>query len=407
MSNQKYIALIDCDSFFVSCEQKTNPELKGKPVSVVSGDRGCVISRSKEAKKLGVKMGMPLFQAKKQFPTGIYINADHYKYTVISKQVMSILKDFSPNVQIYSIDEAFVDLTGLKKVYKMNYYKLAKHIREKVLAETGIPVSIGVSRSKTLAKLASDYSKNTKDHIKILGKRKIISFLKTVNVNDVWGFGRRLSDKLHGYCIKTAYEFTVKDDEWIKKRFGKNGLFTKYELLGEVLSPITNERALPKSISDSRAFEEFTKDINYIKNELQIHIHETCSRLRKINSKCSTIGVFLKTKDFRSFYLKAKLEHPSNFEFDVSKEAFKLLNQMYEQDTLYRSVGIVLEDFKGAFQEQLSIFEDDPDKISHEKLGKALDKLEKKYGRNIVRTGFRTKEVPFKQGFLTSPKDIS
>ena len=343
---QKYIALIDCDSFFVSCEQKTNPELKGKPVSVVSGDRGCVISRSKEAKKLGIKMGMPLFQAKEQFPQGVYINADHYKYTVISKQIMSILKDFSPFVQVYSIDEAFVDLTGLKRVYKKNYFELAKYIQEKIFDEVGIPVSIGVSRSKTLAKLASDYSKNKDVRITLLGKRKIEKFLKTTPVADVWGLGRRLDKRLQGYYIKTAYDFVQKNDEWIKEKFGKNGLFTKYELLGELLSPVTNEVTLPKSVSDSRAFKEFSSDLKYIKNELQIHIHETCHRLRKLDLKCSTIGLMLKRKDFQSYYLKAKLDHPTNFEFDVSKEAFRLLEQIYEEGILYRSVGS---------EEQLSI----------------------------------------------------
>ena len=403
---QKYIALIDCDSFFVSCEQKNNPELRGKPVSVVSGERGCVISRSKEAKKLGVKMGMPLFMAKEQFPQGIYINADHYKYTVISKQIMEILKDVSPFVQVYSIDEAFVDLTGLTKTYKKNYFELAKYIQDRIWEEVEIPVSIGVSRSKTLAKLASDYSKNKKIRITLLGERKIEKILKNTPVADIWGFGRRLEKRLLGYYIKTAWDFVKKDDKWIKSKFGKNGLFTKHELLGELLSPVTNEITPPKSISNSAAFKEFSADLRYIKNELQIHIHETCSRLRKINSKCSTIGLMLKRKDFQSNYLKVKLEHPTNFEFDVSKEAFKLLEQIYEKGILYRSVGIVLEDFQGGTQEQLSILDYDPNKIPHEKLGKALDKLEKKYGRNVVRTGFTTKDVPFKQGFLTSPKEI-
>ena len=406
MINQKYIALIDCDSFFVSCEQKRDKSLRGKPVSVVSGDRGCVIARSKEAKKLGVGMGMPLFQAKKQFPTGIYINADHYLYTITSKQVMTILKDISPFVQVYSIDEAFVDMTGLIKSYKKNYFQLAKYIKDKIWNEAEIPVSIGISRSKTLAKLASDYSKNTESHIKLVGKQHIESILKSANVEDVWGFGRRLSKRLNGYCIKTAYEFTQKSDEWIKIRFGKNGLFTKYELLGEVLSPVTNERTLPKSISDSKSFEEFTSDLKYLKNELQIHIHETCSRLRKIDSKCMEIGLMLKTKDFRTFYVKSKLEHPTNFEFDISKVAFGELEKLYDSDTLYRSIGIVLENFILCADEQIGLFENNPDKIPHEKLGKALDKLEKKYGRNIVKTGFTTKNVPFKQGFLTSPKDV-
>ena len=122
MHNQKYIALIDCDSFFVSCERRLNPELNGLPVSVVSGERGCVISRSTEAKMLGVPMGIPLFQAIEKFPECIYITANHYAYTKISAQVMKVLKDFSPNVEVYSIDEAFVDFTGLTKLYKMNYY---------------------------------------------------------------------------------------------------------------------------------------------------------------------------------------------------------------------------------------------------------------------------------------------
>ena len=406
MINQKYIALIDCDSFFVSCEQTRDKSLRGKPVSVVSGDRGCVIARSKEAKKLGVLMGMPLFQAKKQFPSGIYINADHYLYTVTSKQVMSILKNVSPFVQVYSIDEAFVDMTGLVKSYKMNYFELANYIREKIWDEVEIPVSIGISRSKTLAKLASDYSKNTKTHIKLVGKQHIDNILKISNVEDVWGFGRRLSKKLNSYCIKTAYDFVQKDDEWIKQRFGKNGIFTKYELLGKVLSPVTNERTLPKSISDSKSFSEFSSDLKYLKNELQIHIHETCSRLRKINSKCSTIGLLLKTKDFQTYYVKSKLEYPTNFEFDVSKVDFKELENLYQPDILYRSIGIVLEDFILLENEQINLFEKNPDKIPHEKLGKALDKLEKKYGKNVVRTGFTTKDIPFKQGFLTSPKDI-
>ncbi len=406
MQAQKYIALIDCDSFFVSCEQKYDPSLKGKPVCVVSGERGCVIARSKEAKALGIKMGEPLFMAKKSFPQAVYLNADHYKYTVISKQIMSYLKTLSPYVQVYSIDEAFVDLTGLTRIYKKNYFKLAKQIQDTILSEIGVPVSIGISRSKTLAKLASDYSKNKKIRITVLGKRKIEKFLKVTDISDVWGIGRRLSGRLQGYYIKTAYDFIQKDDEWIKSKFGKNGLFTKYELLGELLSPVSNVITLPKSISDTKSFSEFTSDLSYLKNELQIHIHESCSRLRKINSKCSTIGLILKTKDFRTFYVKSKLKYPSDFEFDVSKEAFKLLQDIYDSETLYRSIGIVLEDFSGAMGEQLSIFEYNPDKIPHEKLGKALDKLEKKYGRNIVRTGFTTKEVPFKQGFLTSPKDV-
>ena len=156
MTNQKYIALIDCDSFFVSCERKLNPELKGLPVSVVSGERGCVIARSREAKMLGIPMGIPLFQAVEKYPEGIYITTNHYAYTKISGMVMKILKEYSPNVQVYSIDEAFVDFTGLTKLYKKNYFKLAYELQQKISKEVDIPVSIGVARTKTIAKLAID-----------------------------------------------------------------------------------------------------------------------------------------------------------------------------------------------------------------------------------------------------------
>lgn len=406
MTNQKYIALIDCDSFFVSCERKLNPEFKGLPVSVVSGERGCVIARSKEAKLLGIPMGIPLFQAVEKYPEGIYVTANHYAYTLISRRVMEILRNYSPNVQVYSIDEAFVDFTGLTKLYKKNYYKLAKDLQERILKEVDIPVSIGVARTKTLAKLASDKSKNTGSHICLAGKAKLPELLKHTDIQEVWGIGRKLGVKLHGLGVRTAYDFVKKDDNWIKSRFGKSGLTIKAELMGVMVSPISNEIELPKSISDTKSFLEFTSDLQFLKNELSIHIHDACTRLRKINCKTSSIGVLLKTKDFRTLYSKVQLRVPLDFEFEISKVAFPVLEKMYDSKTLYRSVGIVLEDFNLCAQEQLILFDDDDKREQKEKLGKSLDKLEQKFGRNIVRTGFVNKDVPFKQGFLTTPKDI-
>lgn len=406
MTNQKYIALADCDSFFVSCERKLNPELNGLPVSVVSGERGCVISRSREAKQLGVPMGIPLFQAVEKYPECIYIPANHYAYTKISNMVMEILKDFSPKVQVYSIDEAFVDFTGLTGLYKKNYYELGIELQRRVRQNTDIPVTIGISTSKTLAKLASDKAKNTPDRVALAGNQTRIKLLKRTEIDEVWGIGRRLGERLKGYAIKTAYDYIQKDDGWIQKRFGKNGIVTKYELLGKMISPISDEVELPKSISDSKSFLEFSSDINFLRNELSIHIHSCCKRLRKIECKCSTIGVMLKTKDFRTYYEKKELDAPLDFEFDISKYAFEVLDKMYNSSNLYRSIGIVFENFNQTAKEQLLLFENNPKRERNANLGKSLDKLEKKFGRNIVRTGFINKEVPFKQGFLTSPQDI-
>ena len=406
MSNQNIIALIDCDSFFVSCERVLNPELKGFPVSVVSGDRGCVISRSREAKNLGVPMGMPLFQAVEKYPQCLYISAHHYAYTKLSQAVMALLKEFSPNVEVYSIDEDFVDFTGLTMLYKQNYFKIEKTIQDRILKEVGIPVTIGVSTTKTLAKLASDKAKNTSTRIALVGKNKQEQVLNYTDIQEVWGIGRKLGVKLRGLGVRTALDYIKKDDEWIKKRFGKNGLAIKAELMGIKVSSISNVIELPKSISDTKSFSEFSSDLQFLKNELMIHIHEVSSRLRKIDCKTNKIGVILKTKDFRTLYLTKDLTSATNFEFEISKEAFPLLEQMYSSGTFYRSVGIVLENFARNSEEQLLLFEQNPKREANEKLGKSLDKLEQKFGRNIVRTGFVNKNVEFKQGFLTSPKDV-
>ena len=334
MTEQKYIALIDCDSFFVSCERKLNPKLNAKPVCVVSGNRGCVIARSIEAKEMGIPMGQPLFMAKKEFPKAIYINANHYNYAQISEQVMSFLKNFSPLVEVYSIDEAFVDLTGLSKLYKKNYYDLAKSIRDKIAQEVGIPVSVGVSRTKTLAKLASDKSKTTEDHVFIAGKCGITNLLKSTEIGEVWGIGRRLEPKLKGHGIYTAYDYVQKNDVWLKSRFGKLGLELKYELMGNLINKISNKYQLPKSIMDTKSFPEFSTDLNYLKNELMIHIHSACRKLRRADCKCKTIGVIIKTKDFRCYCEKIDLEHATNFEFEISEHAMPILEKIFNKQEI-------------------------------------------------------------------------
>lgn len=400
---QKYIALVDCDSFFVSCERTLNSDLQNKAVCVTSGERGCVIARSKEAKEMGIPMGHPLFMAKNDFPNCIYISANHANYGEISNKIMSILRQISPTVEVYSIDEAFVDLTGLSKLYKMNYYNLAVHIRKKILEETGIPVSIGVSRTKALAKLASDKSKNMASHICITGKRGITKLIKETGIEEIWGIGRKLAPRLKGYGIRTAYDYVQKNDLWLKSRFGKTGLELKYELMGNLIYPIVSERKPPKSISDSRAFPEFSNDLNYIKNELMIHIHNACRKLRRCNCKCGTIGVMLRLKDFRVSYSKVNVDHPINFEFEISQWAFPVLESLYDSKTIYRSVGIVLENFYSCSNEQLGLFDEVEKNEKNERLAKSLDKLEERFGKNIVRTGFTNKDISPKQDFLIKP----
>ena len=387
MEKEKYIALVDCDCFFVSCERKVNPDLKGKPVSVVSGDNGCVLSRSIEAKQMGVRMGEPMFMAKNEHPKCIYINVHHNLYREISNNVMQILRDFSPTVQVYSVDEAFVDFTGLAKLYKKNYRELGNLLRQIILDELDIPVSIGISKTKTLAKLASDKAKVINSGIYTIGQSKIKSELIKTPIEDIWGIGRNLTKLFHKSGILTTAELVQKSDSWLDKTIGIRGIEMKHELLGECISQVTNEVKLPKSIQETSALETFSSDKSYLKNNLNYHIHVACSRLRKIDCKTSAVTLFLRTKDFKIYTCKKKLTEPTDFEIEISNIILNLLDKIFDNGILYRSTGVIFENLIENSKVQLNLFEDE--KVQkRKKLAQAFDKLEAKFGKNIVRTGF-------------------
>lgn len=393
MTKKHVIALVDCDSFFVSCEQKVNPELKNKPVCVMSGRGQCVISRSKEAKALGIRMGMPYFQIEGKMKEATYINASHDLYGEISQEVMSVLKRFSPKVEIYSIDEAFVDLTGLERLYKKNYLEIAQMIRQTIKDEVDIPVSIGLSSSKSLAKLASDKAKTNGEGVFLIGSRKIIPVLENTSIDEIWGIGRNISAMLRRNGILTAYELVKQSDIWLNKQIGIHGLEMKHELLGEMVSPVSDEVKLPKSIQKTSAMAKFTSDKEYIKNSLNYHIHRACVKLRKINAKCHGIGIMLRTKDFKVYYDKRMLTQATSFELEIADIIFEMLDDLYNPEILYRSTGVILDTFVHNSEAQLSLFADNEIETKKDKLSKCFDKLEEKFGKNIIQTGFITKDV--------------
>lgn len=393
MARKNIIALVDCDSFFVSCEQAVNPDLKNKPVCVMSGRGQCVISRSKEAKKLGIRMGMPYFQIEGIMKKSTFINAHHDLYCEISAKVMDVLKSFSPKVEIYSIDEAFVDLTGLERLYKKNYLEIAQMIRDTVKKQVDIPVSIGVSSSKSLAKLASDKAKKLEEGVFLIGSRKITPLLQKTSIDEIWGIGRNLSQLLRKNGILTAYELVCQDDLWLDKQIGIRGLEMKHELLGEMVSPVSNEVKLPKSIQKTSALAKFSSDKNYLKNSLNYHIHRACVKLRKINAKCKGVSLFLRTKDFKVFCEKKVLNVGTDFELEISDIIFNLLDKLYNPNTLYRSTGVILDTFVFNSEAQMSLFADVSADEKKEKLSKCFDKLEEKFGKDIIQTGFIKKDV--------------
>ncbi len=387
------IAVVDCDSFFVSCEQNETPELWGKPVCVLSNNDGCVIARSKEAKKLGIRMGMPYFMAKKQFPSAVYLSGNHDLYSVKSKQIMQMLYEYSPEIEQYSIDEAFLNFKGLQKFYQKDYFEMAVFIRAEIKEKTGIPVSIGVSRTKTLAKLASKRAKNSDEGVYVISSSMISKELENTQVGDVWGFGKNITPLLLKHGVTNALEFINFSDSMLKRLLGKRGIEMKKELSGELVYPINMEYTLPKSIQHTSSFPEFTSDKTYIKNALNIHIHSTCKKLRRSahdNSgmKCNAVMVMLRTKDFQVYTDKTTLSSPTNWEFDVGAAAAELFEKLYNPSMIYRSCGVVLFNLTTDSESQLSLFDAPINNEKAEKLANCLDNLENKFGRNIVTTGF-------------------
>lgn len=380
------IALVDCDCFFVSCERVDNPDLNGKPVCVTTGttSKGIVVSRSNEAKALGIKMGQPMFQLEGLYNNVHYIPAHHNRYAEISKQVMSILKDFTPDVEEVSVDEAYLDLTGMSRMYKLSYENLIKKIRQTVLEKTKIPVSIGLSTSKTLAKLASDKAKKT-GGIFIIHPKNARSFLQQIDLEEICGISHKTALNFAKKGILTIDEFLDKDPNWARQAFGIHGEKLRYELEGISVSPVNAQEEAPQSIQDTQALEDFTNSFEVLKRTLPQHVHRASQRLRKWDGYCGVLSVMLRTKDFKVIETDVKLDKPTNSEQTLLNKSQQLLQQIYKPYTQYRSVGITLKNLVFGKAQQQSLFdtnEREDDKMSH-----IIDDLEKKFGKQVLKLG--------------------
>ena len=390
---ESVIGLVDCDSFFVSCEQSVDKKLKMKPVCVLSNRDGCVVARSKEAKKLGITMGMPYFMAKREFPQAVYLSGNHALYGEISHKVMDILREFSPTVDVYSIDEAFVDFSGLERLYKTSVIEIAKFIRKEISNRLDIPVSIGLSSSKTLAKLASDKAKTIEGGIHYIGKSNLSDELRNTPIDDIWGIGRRLTLLMKKNGILTAEEFVSKSDEFLDKLLGIRGIEMKHELLGENILMLSDVSEPPKSIQQTSAMIKFTSDKDFLKSNINYHIHRACVKLRKHNLKASILGIMLRTKDFRVFSQCYISEKPLDFELEISKIIFENFEKIYSPETVYRSTGVFFEKLSSTETLQTSLFSDNDIDVKNQNLTKCIDKLENKYGKDIIQVGFLKSEI--------------
>jgi len=382
------IALVDCNNFFVSCEQLMNPDLKNRAVCVLSNNNGCVVARSQEAKKLGIPMGYPLFKAKKEFKNVIYVSSNFKLYHDVSIRIMKKLQSYTPDVEQYSIDEAFIDLTGLKKLYRCSYENIILKIKKEIEEEIGIPVSIGLAPTKTLAKLACEEAKKNKylNGINRIKLRDIDMVLKNTQIEEIWGVGKNTAALFHKYGIYKCNELTKQNEFWLRKIWGKRGFELKAELCGISIYPVNNKTEAPKSIQKSSAFSNFSDNKEYIKSSLHYHSHQICSKLRRLGLQTEIISVMLRTKDFKIFTEKIILPEATDCEFLINQYADNLLNKLFIPNILYRASGIYAEKLSEKNNSQMFLFQDIKNKKA-KKISAVIDSLENKYGPNCLQIG--------------------
>tara|TARA_B100000214_G_C23938388_1_gene614391 strand:+ start:51 stop:1328 length:1278 start_codon:yes stop_codon:yes gene_type:complete len=386
-NSKKKIALIDCNSFYVSCERLFNPKIQKVPVVVLSNNDGCVISRSTEAKRIGIKMGEPYFKVKELVKrNNVQIFSSNYAlYGDISRRVMKVLKGFSDKIEIYSIDEAFIDLTHVKNELAEEY---GKKIRERVLKWTGIPTSVGISNTKTLSKVANHVAKKNKAGVVYL-KDNIDEVLKNFNISDVWGVGKQLSKLYLKNGIDNALKLKNISNSWVKKSTNVLGAKTVMELRGIPCIQLDTEEAKRKSCCVSRSFGKKVESLEKLKESITTHCLNAAEKIRNDKQTTRSITVFIRTSPFdknRKYYsnsLTIDLPIATNNSLELVKTAIEALKRIYKYGYFYQKAGVILSKLNEAGEKELNLLTPILEKKS-QKLMKAMDLTNSKYGRNVI-----------------------
>lgn len=390
-------ALVDCNNFYASCERVFQPQLVGKPIVILSNNDGCIISRSDEAKLLGIPMGAPEFKVRQELKQkGIHVFSSNYPlYGDLSNRVMKILEDFTPHVEQYSIDEAFMNFDGIK----VDFDEYGLQIKSRIQQWLSIPVCVGFGESKALSKVANKiarkFPKRTNGIYVIDTEEKRIKALKWTKIEDVWGIGFRLKKKMKAQNINTAYDFTLPQHEnFIKMVMGITGLRLKMELEGKPMIMMEDTNEDKKSIAITRMFKYKLTDFNEIKERVSTFASVCAEKLRKQKSCCHSIVVMLvKDKDHdykintRRLYFSEMemLPFASNSSLTISNAAVSILKKMYEDGERYSKAGVIVTGLIPENQKQFHLFEDENPK--HLKLMQVIDKIHAKTGERKIRLG--------------------
>ncbi|MDC0343992.1 Y-family DNA polymerase [Pelagibacteraceae bacterium] len=386
-SKKNKIALIDCNSFYVSCERLFNPKLNRKPVIVLSNNDGCVISRSSEAKKIGIKMGEPYFKVKELTKKkNVHIFSSNYAlYGDISRRVMKTLKSFSDKIEIYSIDEAFVDLSHIEE---KELEKYGKEIRERILKWTGIPTSVGISNTKTLSKVANHIAKKNKTGVIYL-KENVDESLKNFEISDIWGVGKQLSKLYVKNGIDTAYKLKNISNSWVKKKTNVLGAKTVMELRGVSCIDLETQETKRKSCCVSRSFGKKVESLNKLQESITTHCLNAAEKIRNDDQVAKSLTVFIRTSPFdkyRKYYSNSiiiDLPVATSNSLELIKTAINGLEKIYKYGYFYQKAGIILSKLKESSENELNLLAPIMESKS-QKLMKAIDITNAKYGRNAV-----------------------
>jgi DNA polymerase V len=388
------IALIDCNNFYVSCERVFNPGLKEKPIIVLSNNDGCAIARSDEAKALGIKMGAAHFMIKKLIAdNNVQVFSSNYTlYGDMSRRVMHIIKEFVPRTEVYSIDEIFADLSALKYT---DLTTLAADIKEAVQRCTGIPVSIGIAPTKTLAKMANRFAKKQLPGVGMFvadSKEKIQKLLQGTAVAHVWGVGGQYDGLLRKNGFITAADFLKAPPDWVRKELAVVGLRTQSELKGIVCIPFEETTPAKKNICTSRSFGKLIRSKREVQQAIATFTASCAQKLRKQHSCARGLQVFISTnvhrKEDEQYYHSITLDLPvaTNSTPELLRHAMTGLNILFKPGYNYHKTGVTVLDLVPAAQIQLGLF--GGEKRDQEKeLMTAMDGVNKSYGKDVVRMG--------------------
>ena len=385
-------ALVDCNNFYASCERVFNPNLIGKPVAILSNNDGCVISRSDEAKALGLPMGAPIFKWESFCKANnvSVLSSNYPLYGDMSSRVMSILKQYSPEVEVYSIDESFLYFKGFDN-YDLTKYGL--EIKSRILKWTGIPTCVGIAPTKALSKVANKiarkYPNQTKGVYVMDTEEKRIKALKWLSVDDVWGVGRQLSKRLQTKGCKTAFDFTQLPDVWVKKNFSVVEARLKRDLEGIPTLKLDEIVTQKKMIATTRSFDYSYSDIEYIKERVSTFAVSCAEKLRKQGSSCHVIIVMLKSDKHKKELEQHRtstsinLTYPTSSSLIISNCAISALMSIFKKGIQYKKAGVIVTGLVPIDNHQLHLF--DAENPKHQPLMKSIDGLNAKYKNNKIR----------------------